>query len=67
MDASRMDLRSVLKTDAQRAEAARLLNYQPFVISDDVQTGAAYSWIDGSDPQVKPQFVFDRRDVGAEA
>jgi hypothetical protein len=55
-----MDPRNVLKTDAEREEAARLLDYQPFVISDDVQTGAAYSWINGSDARNKAKLVFRR-------
>jgi hypothetical protein len=57
-----MDLRAALKTDAQREEATRLLDYQPFIISDNVQTGAAYSWMNGSDPRVRPQLLFRRNE-----
>lgn len=58
-----MDLRSVLTTEAQREEAARLLDYQPFIISDDIQTGAAYSWVAGSDARVTPPLLFRREQL----
>jgi Methyltransferase domain len=62
-----MDLRAVLTTDAQREEASRVLNYQPFIISDDIQTGAAYSWTNGGDPRARPRFVFRRREENEES
>jgi len=40
------------------------LNYQPFVLSDDVCTGVAHSWVstsDGGRSQNVPDFVLDRR------
>ena len=55
-----MDLREVLKTDPQRVEATLLLDYQPFIIADDVQTGAAHGWVYGDDPRTKPQLIFRR-------
>ncbi len=62
-----MDLRDALKTDAERKEAARLLDYQPFIISDDIQTGAAYSWMNGGDPRVRPQLLFHRHEETEES
>lgn len=41
-----MDLRGKL-TDRQIEQACAVLDYQPFIISDDIQTGAAYSWTVG--------------------
>jgi hypothetical protein len=43
--------------------AATLLNYQPFILSDDVQTGAAYSWMRGGDPRLAPPLVFNRAEM----
>lgn len=40
-----MDLRPFNLTDRHREVAAHLLNYQPFIISDDLQTGIAHSWL----------------------
>lgn len=42
--------------------ASVCLNYQPFVLSDDILTGAAYSWSYSSDPRTKPSLVFNRKD-----
>jgi hypothetical protein len=54
-----MDLRRML--DQRSAlEGARCLNYQPFLLADDLQTGAAYSWLKSADPRVKPPLVFHR-------
>lgn len=55
-----MDLRRFHPTEAQQRRAAGALDYQPFVISDDVQTGVAYSWLHCADPRVKPPLVFRR-------
>jgi len=41
-----MDLRGKL-TERQIDQACAALDYQPFIISDDIQTGAAYSWTTG--------------------
>jgi len=54
-----MDLRSHL-TAAQVESGAKVLDYQPFILSDDLQTGVAYSWIRGGDPRDKPPLVFRR-------
>ena len=40
-----MDLRNYRLTTAQLDIAVDVLNYQPFIISDEVQTGVAYSWL----------------------
>lgn len=53
-----MDLRKFLKGDIE--PAARILNYQPFILSDDVETGAAYSWMRGGDPRTTPPLVLRR-------
>jgi hypothetical protein len=59
-----MDLRAYLTSNAERESAARVLNYQPFIISDTVQTGVAYSWLHDSDGgrhvYAREAFVFDR-------
>jgi SAM-dependent methyltransferase len=60
-----MDLRNKLSA-AGLATAARTLDYQPFVISDDTQTGAAHSWVYGDDPRTKPALVFHRGDYEPE-
>jgi hypothetical protein len=59
-----MDLRSVITSDALRTEAERVLNYQPFIISDDVQTGAAYSWVYGVNVKSATPVVFRRQEHG---
>ena len=38
----------------------RVLNYQPFIITDDIQTGAAYSWAYGTQVKERPPVVFRR-------
>jgi SAM-dependent methyltransferase len=58
-----MDLRPYKLTPRQVEEAARLLNYQPFIISDDIQTGVAYSWLHVADPRVTPPMLFRRGDA----
>jgi len=42
-----MDLRSFRLSAADVQEARQYLYYQPFIISDDVQTGIAYDWTHG--------------------
>ena len=42
--------------------ALSCLYYQPFIISDDIQTGAAYSWAYSDDPRTKPSLVFNRNE-----
>lgn len=57
-----MDLRSYNLTSKQLEEAARVLDYQPFILSEDLQTGAAYSWLHADDPRDKPPLLFRRGD-----
>lgn len=63
-----MDLRSYNLSSESAKRATEVLNYQPFIVTDDVQTGAAYSWIVGvnpqigADPRVAPPCVFRRED-----
>jgi SAM-dependent methyltransferase len=60
-----MDLRTRLD-GSQINVATRLLNYQPFLLSDDVQTGVAYSWVNGGNPRVAPPLVFRRSEFEPE-
>lgn len=57
-----MDLRPYLPSTDRVERAAGVLNYQPFMLSDDVQTGVAYSFVNGGDPRVSPPLLFRRRD-----
>jgi len=57
-----MDLRLNIETTEQINQAANVLNYQPFILSDDLQTGVAYSWQYAKDPRVSPPLVFRRKD-----
>jgi SAM-dependent methyltransferase len=57
-----VDLRRFRLTPRQVAKAESLLNYQPFIITDDLQTGVAYSWLCSEDPRVKPPLLFRRGD-----
>jgi len=59
-----MDLRGNL-TPAQIDRACSVLDYQPFIITDDVQTGAAYSWVYNVN-LTAPTLLFDRRRLSAE-
>src|SRR5207248_1104436 len=59
-----MDLRERL-TAAQIDRACSVLNYQPFIITDHIQTGAAYSWMYGVS-LTAPTLVFDRRRIESE-
>ena len=43
-------------------EGISVLNYQPFVLTDDIQTGVGYSWIAPGDVRVNPPLVFRRSD-----
>jgi SAM-dependent methyltransferase len=43
-----------------------VLDYQPFILSDDIQTGAAHSWLFADDPRVSPKLVFRRQDCTPE-
>jgi SAM-dependent methyltransferase len=38
--------------------AISCLDYQPFILSDDVQTGVAYSLVGCGDPRINPQLIF---------
>lgn len=55
-----MDLRGYNLSLKQIELASCVLDYQPFIISDDVQTGVAYSWLHSDDPRVSPPLVFRR-------
>jgi SAM-dependent methyltransferase len=58
-----MDLRRNLGNTIESAK--HLLNYQPFILSDTVETGAGYSWIYGGDPRVSPPLVLDKTQMSA--
>ena len=55
-----MDLRPLSLSSKQVETAARVLDYQPFFVSDELQTGVAYSWIHWHDPEKNPPIVFRR-------
>lgn len=57
-----MDLRPYSPSRLQTIAAIGALNYQPFIISDNVQTGVAYSWLHSADPRDDRfwKFVFQR-------
>jgi hypothetical protein len=57
-----MDLRPKLGSKGLIQEAVQVLNYQPFLIADDFQTGAGYSWLHWPDPREAPPLVFNRAD-----
>jgi hypothetical protein len=57
-----MDLRHCKLSAKQIERAAQVLDYQPFIITDEIQTGAAYSWVYSDDPRVAPPLVFRRKD-----
>jgi len=61
-----MDLRRHIVSAKQIERAASFLNYQPFIISDDIQTGVAYSWLYWGDPRTKPTLVFSRETCSPE-
>lgn len=57
-----VDLRRYSPSTLQIKAAAVALNYQPFIISDEIQTGVAYSWLHSADPRNDRfyKFVFRR-------
>lgn len=57
-----MDLRKYKLSRAQIDEAARVLDYQPFLISDDIQTGIAYSWLYSINSRTSPPLIFRRQE-----
>ncbi|AON56463.1 class I SAM-dependent methyltransferase [Herbaspirillum seropedicae] len=65
-----MDLRKYALPRHDIDQAMTVLNYQPFIISDDVFTGVAYSWIydenGGRRVYSRNEFVFDRTECSAE-
>jgi len=61
-----MDLRPRLQSHEMRVVAANVLAYQPFIISDDIQTGVGYSWLHTADPRASPPLVFEREKWHAE-
>lgn len=59
-----MDLRKYNLTRNQIKQAQSCLNYQPFIITDDINTGVAYSWLHHEDGGRRvyglEEFVFNR-------
>ncbi|MBS0154074.1 MAG: hypothetical protein JSS38_05760 [Nitrospira sp.] len=59
-----MDLRKFGITQNQVQAARECLNYQPFILSDEIITGVAYSWLHHQDGGRRAyglhEFVFDR-------
>ena len=63
-EGEQLDLRKYRLSPAQIEEGVARLSYQPFVLSDDICTGAAHSWVstdDGGRSQNAPNFVLDRK------
>jgi hypothetical protein len=44
-------LRKYSPSRTQILAATGTLNYQPFIVTDDIQTGVAYSWLYSPDPR----------------
>jgi SAM-dependent methyltransferase len=57
-----MDLREYGLNETQVAEGKRLLNYQPYRLSETVLTGVGYCWLYATDLERlhRPQLVFDK-------
>lgn len=59
-----MDLRTYINSVGQVEEAKRLLNYPPFIISDEIHTGVAHSWLyaeaGGRRVYAPHEFVFEK-------
>jgi len=55
-----MDLRPRNLTPKQIERARSWLAYQPFIVTDDFQTGAGYSFAHKADPRETPALRFDR-------
>ncbi len=47
-------------------EGVSVLDYQPFVLTDDIQTGVGYSLVTPGDERVNPPLVFRRSDYDSE-
>ena len=56
-----MDLRRFDLSETAAQEAARVLNYQPFIVTSELQTGVGYSILHNRDPRVSPPLVFHHR------
>ncbi len=61
-----MDLRSHITTDSLLNSAMSVLNYQPFVLTDNIQTGVAWSWKPGKDPRVNPTLIQNKASMSKE-
>jgi hypothetical protein len=59
-----MDLRGKI-TQEQVERACGVLNYQPFILTDELQTGAAYSWMWGVEVKT-PRLLFKKQEVDIE-
>ena len=56
----KVDLTPLKLSETLALEAARVLNYQPFVVTPELQTGVAYSIVHAADARVSPPLVFHR-------
>jgi hypothetical protein len=61
-----VDLRPFNLSQAEVQKAASVLNYQPFVITSDLQTGVGYSILHAIDARVGGTLVFQRKDWAVE-
>ena len=57
-----MHLNEMNPSDSLVRCGMEVLNYQPFVLTNDLQTGAAYSFLYSQDAHVNPPLVFRRSD-----
>lgn len=57
-----MDLRQYKPKKRLIRRAKRVLNYQPFIITDNFQTGVGYSFCHCKDPRVSPPLIFIKKD-----
>src|SRR5215469_14252883 len=61
-----VDLRPFNLSQTMVQKAANVLNYQPFVISSELQTGVAYSILHSFDARVHAPLVFHRNEWSVE-
>jgi hypothetical protein len=61
-----VDLRLFNLSETAARKAANVLNYQPFLITSELQTGVAYSLLHTVEARVHPPMVFHRSDWSAE-
>jgi SAM-dependent methyltransferase len=61
-----VDLRPFNLSQTNVQKAANVLDYQPFIITSELQTGVAYSYLHSLDARVHPPLVFHRNEWSVE-